>query len=218
MVWSPISRSGDEESTTLNCMRFLTFLEYAAIVVGAIAIFAGRHFALAKGIHLGILLIGVGIAMGGIESLYSRRMSLRFSEDAGYDGFPAIVWGMMLLLAGGALIGYAYLLDAGVWPRAARLLKQNPGIVYVAASLLLLGLSVLLFADPGGHRKRWQTLLLRVPRVIVALVALTCGIAAMASGAWQIADPQGFAQVERQVRARLDAACRAIGAHTLPGN
>jgi len=26
----------------------------------------------------------------------------------------------------------------------------------------------------------------------------------MASGAWQIADPQGFAQVERQVRARLD--------------
>src|SRR6266404_1040123 len=91
-------------------------------------------------------------------------------------------------------IGYAYLLDTGVWPRAAGLLKQYPGIVYAAASLLLVGFSVLLFADPGGLRKRWQTLLLRVP----------CGIAAMASGAWQIADPQGFAQVERQVRARLD--------------
>ena len=187
-------------------MRLLTFLEYAAIVVGAIAIFAGRHFALAKGVHLGILLIGVGLAVGGIESLYSRQMSLRFSEEAapGYDGFPAIVWGMMLVLAGGALIGYAYLLDTGVWPRAARLLTQNPGIVYVAASLLLLGFSVLLFTDPGGQRNR-QTLLLRVPRVIVALVALTCGIAAMASGAWQIADPQGYAQVERQVRARVEA-------------
>jgi hypothetical protein len=187
-------------------MRFLTFLEYVAIVVGAIAILASRHFALAKGVHLGILLIGAGIAAGGIESLYSRQMSLRFSENAGYDGFPAMVWGMMLLLAGGALIGYAYLLDTGAWPQAARLLKQNPGIVYAAASLLLLGLSVLLFADPGTQRNRWQTLLLRLPRVIVALVALTCGIAAMASGAWQIADPQGFAQVERQVRARLDAA------------
>ena len=214
MVWSPISRSDDEESTTLNYMRLLTVLEYAAIVVGAIAILAGVHFALAKGIHLGILLIGVGIAAGGIESLYSRRMSLRFSEDAaeGYAGFPAIVWGMMLLLAGGALIGYAYLLDVGVWPRAAGLLKQYPEIMYVAAGLLLVGFSVLLFTDPDANRNRWETLLLRVPRVIVALVALTCGVAAMASGAWQIADPQGFAQVERQVRARLDAAFREIRA------
>src|SRR5258708_18762711 len=147
-------------------MRFLTFLEYAAIVVGAIAIFAGQHFAMAKGVHLGILLIGVGIAVGGIESLYSRRMSLRFSEDGaeGYSGFPAIVWGMMLLLAGAALIGYAYLLDVGVWPRAARLLQQNPGIVYVAAGLLLAGVSVLLFTDTNANRNRWQTLLLRVPR------------------------------------------------------
>ena len=191
-------------------MRLLTFLEYAAIVVGAIGILASRHFALAKGVHLGILLIGAGIATGGIESLYSRQMSLRFSEAAGYDGFPAIMWGMMLLLVGGTLIAYAYLLDTGDWPRAARLLKQYPGIVYAAAGLLLAGFSVLLFADPGAQRNRWQTLLLRVPRVIVALVALTCGIAAMASGAWQIADPQGFAQVERQVRARLDAAFNAM--------
>jgi len=193
-------------------MRLLTFLEYAAIVVGAIGILAGWHFALAKGIHLGILLVGVGIAAGGIESLYSRQMSLRFSEEAaqGYDGFPALVWGMMLLLAGGALIGYAYLLDTGAWPRAAGLLKQYPGIVYAAAGLLLAGFSVLLFADPGGHRKRWQTLLLRVPRVILAVMALTCGIATMASGAWQIADPQGYAQVERQVRARVDAAFKVI--------
>jgi hypothetical protein len=193
-------------------MRLLTFLEYAAIVVGAIAILAGRHFALAKGIHLGILLIGAGIAVGGIESLYSRRMSLRFSEDAaeGYSGFPALVWGTMLLLVGAALIGYAYLLDVGLWPRAERLLKQNPAIVYIVAGLFLAGFSVLLFTDTNANRKLWQTLLLRVPRVIVAPLALTCGIAAMASGAWQIADPQGFAQVERQVRARLDAAFRAI--------
>ncbi len=185
-------------------MRLLTFLEYTAIVVGAIAILAGRHFALAKGVHLGILLIGAGIAVAGVESLYSRQISLRFSDNAGYDGFPAVVWGLMLLLVGAALVAYAYLLDTGVWPRALRLLQQNPGIVYIAASLLLLGLSALLFTDPGAQRKWWQTLLLRVPRVIVALVALTCGIAAMASGAWQIADPQGFAQVERQVGARLE--------------
>ena len=188
-------------------MRLLTFLEYAAIVAGAIAIFAGGHYALEKGVQLGILLMGVGLAAGGIESLVSRRMSLRFSEDAaeGYSGFPALVWGTMLLLVGAALIGYEYLIDNGLWPLAERLLKQYPGIVYLVAGLFLAGFSVLLFTDTNANRKLWQTLLLRVPRVIVAVLVLTLGIAALASGAWQIVDPQGYAQIESQVRGRVYA-------------
>ena len=188
-------------------MRLLTFLEYAAIMVGAIAIYAGQHYVLVKGVHLGILLIGAGLAVGGIESLYSRRMSLRFSEDAaeGYSGFPALVWGTMLLLVGAALIGWAYLLDIGLWPRAERLVKQNPAIVYIVAGLFLAGFSVLLFTDTNANRKLWQTLLLRVPRVIVAVIVLTCGIAVIGAGAWKIVDPPGYAQVERQIRGRMDA-------------
>jgi len=187
-------------------MRLLTFLEYAAIMVGAIAIYAGQHYVLVKGVHLGILLIGAGLAVGGIESLYSRRMSLRFSEDAaeGYSGFPALVWGTMLLLVGAALIGWAYLLDIGLWPRAERLVKQNPAIVYIVAGLFLAGFSVLLFTDTNANRKLWQTLLLRVPRVIVAVIVLTCGIAVIGAGAWKIVDPPGYAQVERQIRGRMD--------------
>jgi len=193
-------------------MRLLTFLEYAAIMVGAIAIYAGQHYVLVKGVHLGILLIGAGLAVGGIESLYSRRMSLRFSEDAaeGYSGFPALVWGTMLLLVGAALIGWAYLLDIGLWPRAERLVKQNPAIVYIVAGLFLAGFSVLLFTDTNANRKLWQTLLLRVPRVIVAVIVLTCGIAVIGAGAWQIVDPPGYAQFEHQVRARVAAVVKGL--------
>ena len=193
-------------------MRLLTFLEYAAIMVGAIAIYAGQHYVLVKGVHLGILLIGAGLAVGGIESLYSRRMSLRFSEDAaeGYSGFPALVWGTMLLLVGAALIGWAYLLDIGLWPRAERLVKQNPAIVYIVAGLFLAGFSVLLFTDTNANRKLWQTLLLRVPRVIVAVIVLTCGIAVIGAGAWQIVDPSGYAQVERQLRGRVAAVVKNL--------
>ena len=188
-------------------MRLLTFLEYAAIMVGAIAIYAGQHYVLVKGVHLGILLIGAGLAVGGIESLYSRRMSLRFSEDAaeGYSGFPALVWGTMLLLVGAALIGWAYLLDIGLWPRAERLVKQNPAIVYIVAGLFLAGFSVLLFTDTNANRKLWQTLLMRVPRVIVAILVLVLGIAAIAAGAWQIVDPKGYANVERDAWERVKA-------------
>lgn len=186
-------------------MRLLTFLEYTAIVIGAIAIFAGRHFGLANGVHIGIFLIGAGIAVGGIESLYTRQMGLRLSENPGYDGFPAMVWGAMLLLVGGAVIGSAYLLDAGTWPRAVHFLQQHPGIVYVVAGLMLAGLSVLLFTDPGSQRKWWQTLLFRVPRVIAALLVLIAGIGAVAAGGWQLADREGYAQVERDLRARVKA-------------
>jgi hypothetical protein len=188
-------------------MRLLTFLEYGAILIGAIAIYAGQHYGLANGAHLGIFLIGAGLAVGGIESLYSRRMSMRFSEDAaeGYSGFPAIVWGTMLLFTGAAIIVYAYLLDAGLWPRAQHILKQNPAVVQIVAGLLLAGFSVLLFTDTNANRKLWQTLLLRVPRVIVALIVLTCGISVIGAGAWQIVDPPGYAKAERQGRERLDA-------------
>ena len=188
-------------------MRLLTFLEYAAILVGAIAIFASQHYALTKGVHLGILVIGAGLAAGGIESLYSRRMSLRFSEDAaeGYSGFPALVWGAMLLFAGVVIAGFAYLLDTGLWPRAEHPLKQNPAIVYCVAGLYLAGFSVLLFTDTNANRKLWQTLLLRVPRVIFAVIVLTCGIALTVAAAWQIVDPAGYAKVERQVRGRMEA-------------
>ena len=77
--------------------------------------------------------------------------------------------------------------------------------MYFVAGLFLAGFSVLLFTDTNANRKLWQTLLLRVPRVIVAVLVLALGIAAMASGAWQIVDPQGYAQIESQVRGRVYA-------------
>ncbi|MNC94058.1 hypothetical protein D3C83_108230 [compost metagenome] len=67
---------------------------------------------------------------------------------------------------------------------------------------------MLLYTDSGSQRKWWQTLLFRAPRVIAALLALTCGIGAIGAGSWQLADPQGYAQVERDVRARVNAALR----------
>ena len=77
--------------------------------------------------------------------------------------------------------------------------------MHIVAGLLLAGFSVLLFTDTNANRKLWQTLLLRVPRVIVAAIVLTCGITVIGAGAWQTVDPPGYAQVERQVRGRMDA-------------
>ena len=143
-------------------MRLLTFLEFAAILIGAIGVLAGTQFAALGDSHIGIYLIGAGIALAGAEALYSREMSLLFSGETAprHSGFPAIVWGLMLLCIGGAMLGYAYLTGADMWAHVALTLTRYPGATYVAAGLLLIGFSILWGWTWGRrHRKklRWRS-------------------------------------------------------------
>ena len=187
-------------------MRLLTFLEYGAIIVGAVGLLASPHFGLIAGSHLGMILIGGGLALGGAESLYSREMSLRFSADAAqrYAGFPSVVWGLMLLAVGGGIIGYAYLLDAGTWPRVKSTITLHPGAIYLVAGLLAIGLSILVFVDTGRVRRWWQTLLFRLPRVLFGVVCLLAGLAMSSGGAWQLLHAQSFATFQEIARMRIE--------------
>ena len=187
-------------------MRLLTFLEYTAIIVGAVGLLVSPYFGLIKGSHLGLFLIGCGLALAGAESLHSREMSLRFSADAAqrYAGFPSVVWGLMLLAVGGGVIGYAYLLQEGIWPRVASTIRQHPGAIYVAAGLLAIGLSILVFVDSDRVRRWWQTLLFRVPRVLFGVFCLLAGLAMLSGGAWQILYAQSFATFQEIARMRIE--------------
>ena len=187
-------------------MRLLTFLEYAAIVVGVVGLLASPYFGLMKGSHLGIFLIGAGLALAGAESLYSREMSLRFSADDAqrYAGFPSVVWGLMLLAVGSGVIGYAYLLDEGTWPRVASTIRHYPGAIYVLAGLLAIGFSILVFVDAGGVRRWWQTLMFRVPRVLFGVVCLLAGLAISSGGAWQLLHTQSFDAFQEIARMRIE--------------
>ena len=197
-------------------MRLLTFLEYTAIIVGAVGLLAGAHFGLSKGSHLGMFLIGGGLALGGAESLYSREMSLRFSADAAqrYAGFASVVWGLMLLAVGGGIIGYAYLLGAGTWLRVASTIRHHPGAIYVVAGLLAIGLSILVFVDSGRMRRWWQTLLFRVPRVLFGVVCLLAGLAMSSGGAWQLLYAQSFANFQEVARMRIEKTLEGCPAQT----
>src|SRR5512134_477891 len=126
-------------------MRFLALLEYTAIILGAIAVVAANFFLAPKAFHLGLFLIGAGLALGGLEAAISRQWSLRFRADAAeaYAGWPAVVWGMMLLVAGGAFIAAAYLMDAGRWSAVIAHLGRRPGPLLAAAGLLVTGSGVL---------------------------------------------------------------------------
>lgn len=175
-------------------MRIIALIEYAAVVIGVIAVIAGQFFALPKGVHLGIFLIGAGIALGGMEAVFTRRMCFRSSEDAyeAYAGTPALIVGLMALLVGAAAIGAAYLLAEGHWHSTVNYLTRRPAPVLVGAALLLIGVGTLMMLNPQGRRGLAWILLVYLPRSVAGLVLVVAGIAGIALGVWEWLEPQAF--------------------------
>ena len=187
-------------------MRLLTFLEYCAIVVGIIGMAAAKLFAIPKGFYLNLFLVGAGIALGGLESLATRRMSFRTSNEAGegYAGAPAVIWGLMALLVGAAVIGSAYLMDAGSWRSTVNYLTRRPGPVLAGLGLVVAGAGALLMFNRSGRRGIWWTLLVRIPKTMVGLVLVIGGLAAVGLGVWEWLDPKAFDRIARGMWERFD--------------
>lgn len=186
-------------------MRLFAFLEYTAVIVGIIGMVASRFFFLPKGFHLGLFLIGAGFALGGLESLFARRMSFRFASHAGegYDGAPAMIWGGMALLIGAALIGAAYLMEQGLWHTTVNRLMRRPGPGIAAAGLLVAGTGALLMFNPRRHGI-WWTLFVRIPKTLLGLLLLVAGFAAVGLGVWEWFDPHAYGLFSRHAREYFD--------------
>lgn len=182
-------------------MRLLAFFEYSAIVVGLFAMLAGHAFGAPKGFHLGVFLVGAGIALGGLESVFTRRMGFRWSDDRheAYSGAPAFIVGLMALGVGSALVFSAYLLDQGLWHATLARLARRPGPAFVGAGLLLLGCGVLMMLTRRRRRGLAWTLFVRVPRAALGLVFVALGLAGAVAGAWEWLDPAGFERLARSL-------------------
>lgn len=175
-------------------MRLLALLEYALVVIGIVAVIAGQYFGLPKGVHLGLATIGAGIALGGLEGLFTRSMPFRASDDAyeAYAGAPSMIVGLIALLIGVALIGSAYLLSDGQWHATVQYLKARPAPVLIAAGIFLMGIGTLMMLNPHGRRGPAWLLLLYIPRSLIGLALVAAGLAAIGLGAWEWIDPAAF--------------------------
>lgn len=175
-------------------MRFLAFLEYAAIVVGALGMLAAQWFYLPKGFHLGLFLVGAGIALGGLESLVTRRMSFRFATHGAerYAGAPALIWGLMAFAVGVSIIAAAYLMEAGMWRSALSHLARRPGPLVAGAGFLVACAGMLLMFSRGPRRGMWWIVLVRMPRTVLGFLLVAAGLAAVGLGLWEIFDPRAY--------------------------
>ena len=172
-------------------MRLVAFLQYAALVIGSVGMLAGQFFGLAKGFNLGVFVVGAGFAIGGIDSLVTRRMVFRPSDDVheNYAGTPAVIIGVMVLVVGAAMIGAAYLLDIEQWTSTVRYLERRPAPLLAVGGLALVGCGVLMMLNPQGRSSWLWRILVYLPRWIFGVLFIAVGIAVIALGAWEWQQP-----------------------------
>ncbi|MBE0627797.1 MAG: hypothetical protein IH606_23645 [Burkholderiales bacterium] len=175
-------------------MRLLAFIQFTTVMIGIIAAIAGHFFALPKGVHLGVGLVGAGIALGGLESIVTRRMCFRAWDDKyeAYAGTPALIAGFMALLVGTVLVAAAYVLTEGLWNSTLNYLMRRPAPVLIAAGSLLLGAGVLMMLNPQGRSGLAWMLLVRVPRSLLGFLVVLGGLAGIGLGAWEWLEPVAF--------------------------
>jgi len=191
-------------------MRLIALLQYVALVTGSIGMIAGQFFGLAKGFNLGVFVAGAGFALGGIDSLVTRRMVFRPSDEAyeNYAGTPAVIVGLMALVIGAAMIGAAYLLDNEQWHSTVSYLTRRPAPLIAVGGLFLVGFGVLMMLNPQGRSGWVWRILVYFPRWLLGLAVVAAGIAVIALGAWEWLDPQAAHAFIRDSVAFLQRASR----------
>jgi hypothetical protein len=175
-------------------VRLIALLEWSAVVIGIIAMIAGRLFDLPKGVTLGVFTLGAGFALAGFESLVTQRMCLRASDDAyeAYAGTPALIVGLMALVAGAVMLWAGYLLSEGQWHTTANYLARRPAPVLALAGLLLMGVGVLMMLNPRGRSAWAWRLFVYFSRSLLGIVVVAAGLAGIGLGAWEWFEPQAY--------------------------
>lgn len=187
-------------------MHLTGFLEWALVALGVIGIAASQFADVPRGFfHFGVGLIGAGIALGGVESILTRRVGFRLHEDSGedYSGPPAVIVGLMALLVGAAVVAAAYLIAEGQWNTTLNALMRRPGPALIAAGSFVAGAGMLLLFIPGGREGLVRTLLVRAPRLLLGVVLLLGGFAVVALGGWEFVQPQAFDRFVRTLPGQL---------------
>jgi len=175
-------------------MRLIALLQYVALLAGCAGMLAGQFFGLAKFFNLGVFVAGAGFAVGAIDSLVTRRMVFRPSDEAyeNYAGVPAVIVGLMALVVGAAMIGAAYLLDNEQWHATVNYLMRRPAPLIAAGGLFLIGIGVLMMLNPQGRSGWVWRIFVYFPRALIGLVAIAAGVAVIGLGVWEWLDAQAF--------------------------
>jgi hypothetical protein len=175
-----------------------TWLPILSIVGGFLLVYGGWKIPVTFLIYLGLLPIGFGIILFGVDAIRKKESSYTSGEDAyrsySYRGLAAIMDGVVLVLLGIAVIGYGVVALLGLENSLLDFIKERPGLILIFGGLMLAAYSITLIF--GTHEdRRGLALLGSLPGRIFGLVLLFLGLGMLLLGGLEIISPKGFDQL-----------------------
>lgn len=172
----------------------LTILEVLLVIGGVLAAYAGDHLSNPALFNAGILTLGAGFALGGMEAIVTRRIGFwsRSIGSTSYRGLAAVFQGAVFLMVGASVMAYALARFLNVEEAAFSLLRNRPGIIFLGLAVVLLGLGSANVLGAMEARGSLWTVLLSLPYRLGGLVLVVLGLIAMVIGLFELFDPDGF--------------------------
>jgi hypothetical protein len=160
--------------------------------------YAGWRFDQPIWIGIGVAIAGLGIAIGGVQDMITRYVSLSYHEEGSrvqtYSGLSAVLFGVMWILVGVALfvggLTYTIGLSELVWGYVQA--RPGPILILVGLAMIAYGGVETLGAREDRLSASFWNFLGSVPARIFGLILIFAGLVALTAGALELVAPDNF--------------------------
>jgi hypothetical protein len=178
-------------------MTMLNWMEVSAALLGFLALFAGNRLSMPVLQNGGLALCGAAFLVGGVEAILTRRIAIVLSRrrNENYRGLGAILYGIIFLIMGAAMVVLAMILHLDAGQTIFHKLVERPGFGLLAVgTLFLLWAGVALIGSMESRQgPGWEVALnLLVSRMLPGLILVVLGLAILGIGLLEIVAPAGF--------------------------
>lgn len=170
--------------------RFATVL----LISGVVAWLVRGQYEQPWQLTLALLLSGLGLVAGGLETLLTQRGRLldwlgQEGDDWGFAFYP---WAVVFFLAGLALLLAGILRSLGIASAFGAYLSQRPGVALFAGGIALFSAGLATVIGPASWRVTPVAFIIRLPSRLLGLVLTVAGLAAVILGLFEFLAPEAF--------------------------
>ena len=181
-----------------------TIAEVLVLLTGAVIAGAGKQYDSPVLLGLGGIVIGAGVAWGGVNAIRRRRLIFLHGEARfmthRYTGTAAVLWGILLVLTGlvltaggvGITLGQQAALKAFVMQPGAWLIAGGVALFFTSAAALV--------QQPSDEAHGGLGVLLALPSYAFAALGMALGVGLAGVGSWGLCDPAGLMDLGTELR------------------
>jgi hypothetical protein len=177
--------------------KLKTWLPILSIVGGFALVYGGWKLPIPMLVNLGLLLIGIGIIIFGIDAIKKRESSYSGGEESityqySFRGFSAVMDGILLVFLGLAAFIAGVIALAGWQEKVLAYFGEHPGILLIIGGLMLGAYAITQISGTQESKLSVLSFLGSLPGRVFGLLLLLAGLAMVLFGGFELLSPDGF--------------------------